>query len=74
MYTSYMSVYVCLQTLVIGDECSRPKPFPDPYKEGLLKIGLRHAPQQVIGIPGALTCPMAGQLGDQVMQHGRVKW
>jgi hypothetical protein len=32
---------------VIGDECQRGKPFPDPYLQGLLRLGLQHAPQQV---------------------------
>ncbi len=27
--------------VVIGEECARPKPFPDPYLEGLARLGLK---------------------------------
>lgn len=28
------------ETMVIGYECARPKPHPDPYLEGLSRLGL----------------------------------
>lgn len=28
-----------LQSLVLGSECTRPKPFPDPYLEGMRRVG-----------------------------------
>lgn len=28
------------ETMVIGYECARPKPHPDPYEEGLSRLGL----------------------------------
>lgn len=31
------------ETMVIGYECARSKPFPDPYLEGLSKLGLSAA-------------------------------
>ncbi len=40
-------VCVFMQTLVIGDECLRGKPYPDPYMQGLVRIGLRHVPHKV---------------------------
>lgn len=27
------------EKIVLGDECTRPKPFPDPYLEGLAYLG-----------------------------------
>jgi len=30
----HFDIYDCMKTLIIGDECSRPKPFPDPYLKG----------------------------------------
>ena len=35
--------------LVIGAECSRAKPFPDPYIEGMRLVG-------VVGAEGAAGC------------------
>lgn len=29
------------QELVIGSECSRAKPFPDPYQEAMLRLGVK---------------------------------
>jgi beta-phosphoglucomutase len=28
-----------IKSLVIGMECTRPKPFPDPYLEGMRRLG-----------------------------------
>eukprot|EP00873_Tetraselmis_striata_P023943 jgi/Tetstr1/444207/TSEL_032100.t1 len=36
------------EALVIGAECSRPKPFPDPYQAGLAALGMR--PDETIAI------------------------
>jgi hypothetical protein len=58
-----------LQGLILGEECSRPKPFPDPYQEGLHLLGLQPHEALVIedspagdrgpghGLSGTVSCP-----------------
>jgi HAD superfamily hydrolase (TIGR01509 family) len=47
------------EALLIGEECSRPKPFPDPYQAGLSALGLQ--PSDTIAIedsPSGEQCEM----------------
>eukprot|EP00200_Dunaliella_tertiolecta_P004369 CAMPEP_0202355278 /NCGR_PEP_ID=MMETSP1126-20121109/10244_1 /ASSEMBLY_ACC=CAM_ASM_000457 /TAXON_ID=3047 /ORGANISM="Dunaliella tertiolecta, Strain CCMP1320" /LENGTH=241 /DNA_ID=CAMNT_0048947877 /DNA_START=156 /DNA_END=881 /DNA_ORIENTATION=+ len=32
------------EALILGEECTRPKPFPDPYQDGLRVLGLEAEP------------------------------
>ncbi|KAF5838741.1 HAD-like domain-containing protein [Dunaliella salina] len=32
------------EALILGEECTRPKPFPDPYQDGLRILGLEAEP------------------------------
>ena len=34
------------EVIVIGEECTRPKPYPDPYLEAAQKLGM--SPSDVI--------------------------
>lgn len=36
------------QAVVLGEECPRAKPFPDPYEAGLARIGLAGRPQDAL--------------------------
>lgn len=33
---------------MLGEECTRPKPYPDPYLDGLNIIGLQGRPEQAL--------------------------
>ena len=47
------------QAVVLGEECTRAKPFPDPYLEGMRLLGLR--PEETLVVEdspaGIKVCP-----------------
>jgi beta-phosphoglucomutase-like phosphatase (HAD superfamily) len=38
----------CLQAVILGEECTRAKPYPDPYLAGLAAIGLEGKADNVL--------------------------
>ena len=55
------------QALIIGEECSRAKPFPDPYLKGLKVLGIE--PQHAIVVedsPSGPHCTVALASGQRL--------
>ena len=40
LMVSVLGLDLSFETIVVGDECERAKPFPDPYLEGMRRLGI----------------------------------
>ena len=70
------------ERLVIGEECTRAKPFPDPYLEGARRLGLDPSECLAVEDSGAgLSAAVAARVGtivgistsisrDALLEHG----
>jgi HAD superfamily hydrolase (TIGR01509 family) len=58
--------------VVLGEECSRPKPFPDPYIQGLHALGLTSSEALVFeDSPAGVTAAVAAGLRVVALRTGQ---